>query len=90
MLDAVRRRTTAAHRLRRGRKGDPEWINRRRLLRAAERLTDEQRHKLFEKLTSAVLNDTHTNLFNRGQVIAVCSHDCRAPIRDRSPHTCRP
>ena len=36
------------------------------------------------------LNDTHTNLFNRGQVIAVCSHDCRAPIRDRSPHTCRP
>jgi transposase len=53
MLDAVRRRTTAAHRLRRGRKCDPEWINRRRLLRAAERLTDEQRHKLFEKLTSA-------------------------------------
>jgi YVTN family beta-propeller protein len=38
----------------------------------------------------AVDPDTHTNLFNRGQVIAVCSHDCRAPIRDRSPHTCRP
>ena len=38
---------------RRGRKCDPEWINRRRLLRAAERLTDEQRHKLFEQLTSA-------------------------------------
>lgn len=53
MLDAVRRRTTAAHRLRRGRKSDPEWINRRRLLRAAGRLTDEQRHKLFEILTSA-------------------------------------
>jgi hypothetical protein len=35
------------------------------------------------------LNDTHTNLFNRGQVTAVCSHDHRAPIRDRSPHTCR-
>jgi transposase len=30
-----------------------EWINRRRLLRAAERLTDEQRTKLFDKLTSA-------------------------------------
>ena len=53
MVDAVRRRTTQAHRLRRGRKGDPEWINRRRLLRAAERLTDEQRHHLFERLTSA-------------------------------------
>ena len=24
------------------------------------------------------------------KVIAVCSHDYRAPIRDRSPHTCRP
>jgi transposase len=53
MVDDVRRRTTQAHRLRRGRKSDPEWINRRRLLRAAERLTDEQRHTLFEKLTSA-------------------------------------
>ncbi|SNW17353.1 ISMsm4, transposase [Mycolicibacterium thermoresistibile] len=53
MVDEVRRRTTQAHRLRRGRKSDPEWINRRRLLRAAERLTDEQRHKLFVKLTSA-------------------------------------
>jgi transposase len=39
--------------LRRGRKSDPEWINRRRLLRAAERLTDEQRTRLFEQLTSA-------------------------------------
>jgi hypothetical protein len=39
--------------LRRGRKSDPEWINRRQLLRAAERLTDEQRTRLFEQLTSA-------------------------------------
>ena len=56
MLDAVRGRTRLRRgrpRLRRGRKCDPEWINRRRLLRAAERLTDEQRHTLFEKLTSA-------------------------------------
>jgi transposase len=53
MVDEVRRRTTGAHRLRRGRKSDPEWINRRRLLRAAERLTDEQRTRLFEQLTSA-------------------------------------
>jgi transposase len=53
MVDEVRRRTTQAHRLRRGRKSDPEWINRRRLLRAAERLTDDQRHTLFERLRSA-------------------------------------
>lgn len=53
MVDEVRRRTTQAHRLRRGRKIDPEWINRRRLLRAAERLTDDQRHTLFERLRSA-------------------------------------
>jgi transposase len=32
---------------------DPEWISRRRLLRAAERLTDEQREKLFDRLTTA-------------------------------------
>lgn len=53
MVDAVRRRVTQAQRGRRGRKSDAEWINRRRLLRASERLTDEQRHTLFEKLTSA-------------------------------------
>lgn len=53
MVDAVRRRVTQAERGRRGRKSDVEWINRRRLLRGSERLTDEQRHTLFEKLTSA-------------------------------------
>lgn len=53
MVDTVRRRVTQAERGRRGRKSDVEWINRRRLLRAAERLTDEQRATLFEKLASA-------------------------------------
>lgn len=43
MVDAVRRRVTWAQRGRRGRKADVEWINRRRLLRAAERLTTDQR-----------------------------------------------
>jgi hypothetical protein len=38
----------------------------------------------------AVDPGTHTNLFNNSQVIRVCSHDHRAPIRDRPPHTCRP
>ena len=53
MVDAVRRRVTWAQRGRRGRKIDVEWINRRRLLRGAERLTDEQRATLFAKLLSA-------------------------------------
>jgi transposase len=53
MVDAVRRRVTLAQRGRRGRKADVEWINRRRLLRGAERLTDEQRHTLFAKLLTA-------------------------------------
>lgn len=53
MVDTVRRRTTQAHRLRRGRKSDPEWINRRRLLRGAERLTDEQRCRLVAALDAA-------------------------------------
>ena len=53
MVDAVRRRVTLAQRGRRGRKTDVEWINRRRLLRGAERLTDEHRHTLFAKLLTA-------------------------------------
>ena len=32
---------------------DVEWINRRRLLRGAERLTDDQRTTLFAKLLTA-------------------------------------
>ena len=38
---------------RRGRKADVEWINRRRLLRGAERLTEQQRTTLFAKLLTA-------------------------------------
>lgn len=53
MVDTVRRRVTHSERGRRGRTSDVEWITRRRLLRAAERLTEEQRSKLFEKLTGA-------------------------------------
>ena len=53
MVDAVRRRVTWAQRGRRGRKIDVEWINRRRLLRGAERLTEEQRSTLFSKLLTA-------------------------------------
>lgn len=53
MVDAVRRRVTWTQRGRRGRKADVEWINRRRLLRGSERLTDQQRTTLFAKLLSA-------------------------------------
>ena len=53
MVDAVRRRVTLAQRGRRGRKADVEWINRRRLLRGAERFSAEQRDTLFAKLLKA-------------------------------------
>jgi transposase len=53
MLEAVRRRTTWDSRGRRGRKTDPEWINRLRLLRAAERLTAPQRARLVAALDAA-------------------------------------
>jgi transposase len=52
-VEAVRRRTTWESRGRRGRKADPEWINRRRLLRAAERLTEAQRARLVTALDAA-------------------------------------
>jgi transposase len=52
MIDDVRRRTTQALRGRRGRSCDPEWTSRRRLLRGVERLTLEQRIKMFAKLES--------------------------------------
>jgi len=50
MIDDVRRRTTQTLRGRRGRKCDPEWVSRRRMLRGVERLTDEQRLKMFDRL----------------------------------------
>ncbi len=50
MIDDVRRRTTQALRGRRGRSCDPEWTSRRRLLRGVERLTAEQRQRMFTKL----------------------------------------
>jgi transposase len=53
MVEAVRRRTTWESRGRRGRKADPEWLNRRRLLRGAERLTEAQRTRLIAALAAA-------------------------------------
>jgi len=52
-VEAVRRRVTWDSRGRRGRKADPEWLNRRRLLRGAERLTDTQRDRLVAALAAA-------------------------------------
>jgi hypothetical protein len=53
MVEAVRRRTTWDSRGRCGRKVDPEWLNRRRLLRGAERLTENQRARLIAALDAA-------------------------------------
>ncbi|GFG85593.1 ISL3 family transposase [Mycolicibacter algericus DSM 45454] len=53
MVESVRRRITWQTRGRRGRKANPEWINRRRLLRGAERLTDDQRACLVAALDVA-------------------------------------
>ena len=52
-LTKVRRRVTWDIRDRRGRKIDPEWANRRRLLRARERLSD----KSFAKMWNAVVSE---------------------------------
>jgi transposase len=46
----VRQRITQDHRGRRGRKTDPEWANRRRLLRGRERLTEAQFARMWNEL----------------------------------------
>ena len=60
-LTKVRRRVTWELRDHRGRKLDPEWANRRRLLRARERLSD----KSFTKMWNAIVSEDHT-----GQILS--------------------
>jgi transposase len=60
-LTKVRRRVTWDLRDRRGRKLDPEWANRRRLLRARERLSD----KSFTKMWNAIVSEDDT-----GQILS--------------------
>ncbi len=60
-LTKVRRRVTWELRDRRGRKLDPEWANRRRLLRARERLSD----KSFAKMWNAIVAEDDT-----GQILS--------------------
>lgn len=57
----VRRRITWELRDCRGRKIDPEWANRRRLLRARERLSD----KNFAKMWNAIIDEDNT-----GQILS--------------------
>ena len=57
----VRRRVTWDLRDRRGRKLDPEWANRRRLLQARERLSD----KSFTKMWNAIVSEDDT-----GQILS--------------------
>jgi transposase len=51
-LTKVRRRVTWDLRDRRGRKLDPEWANRRRLLTARERLSDKRFAKMWNQITT--------------------------------------
>ncbi|MGH3849641.1 MAG: ISL3 family transposase [Pseudonocardiaceae bacterium] len=60
-LTKVRRRVTWDLRDRRGRQLDPEWANRRRLLRARERLSD----KSFTKMWNAIVAEDDT-----GQILS--------------------
>jgi transposase len=56
-LTKVRRRVTWDLRDRRGRRIDPEWANRRRLLRARERLSDNS----FAKMWNAIVSEDDTS-----------------------------
>ncbi|GHE49868.1 ISL3 family transposase [Streptosporangium violaceochromogenes] len=49
-LTAVRQRITREERGRRGRATDPEWVNRRRLLRSRERLSDKSFTRMWNGL----------------------------------------
>jgi transposase len=60
-LTKVRRRVTWDLRDRRGRKLDPEWANRRRLLRARERLSQNS----FAKMSNAIVSEDDT-----GQILS--------------------
>lgn len=60
-LTKVRRRVTWDLRARRGRRADPEWANRRRLMRARERLSD----KSFAKMWNAIVSEDDT-----GQILS--------------------
>ncbi len=60
-LTKVRRRVTWDLRDRRGRKLDPEWANRRRLLRGRERLSDRS----FAKMWNAIIDEDDT-----GQILS--------------------
>jgi transposase len=60
-LTTVRRRVTWDLRDRRGRRIDPEWANRRRLLRARERLSD----KSFAEMWNAIVSEDHS-----GQILS--------------------
>jgi transposase len=60
-LTKVRHRVPWDLRYRRDRRADPEWANRRRLMRARERLSD----KSFAKMCNAIVSEDDT-----GQILA--------------------
>ena len=89
MLTEVRQRVTRQTRGRRGRRRDPEWAARRRLLTAHERLTPKAFARLWNSLIDAgdpgvqVLH-AYTVKENLRQLLALAgTHPERAQIRER-------
>src|SRR5215213_3321764 len=89
MVTEVRQHATRQARGRRGRKRDPEWAGRRRLLRAHERLTGEAFAKLWNSLVDAgdpgiQILHAYTVKEDLRSVLALAgTHPDRAQIRDR-------
>src|SRR5215213_6654251 len=89
MVTEVRQRATRAARGRRGRKRDPEWAGRRRLLRAHERLDPEAFAKLWNALVDAgdpgleILHAYTVQEDLRSLLALAGTNPDRAEIRDR-------
>jgi transposase len=89
MVTEVRQRSTRAARGRRGRKRDPEWAGRRRLLRAHERLTPEAFARLWDALVDAgdpgieILHAYTVKEDLRSLLALAGTHPDRDQIRDR-------
>lgn len=76
-LTAVRRRVTWAFHDRRGRKIDPQWANRRRLLTARERLSDKSFAKMRNRINA---------VDPRAQILSawIAKEELRYPAVDRA------
>lgn len=73
-LTAVRRRVTWAFHDRRGRKIDPQWANRRRLLTARERLSDKSFAKMRNRINAV---DPRAQILSAWIAKRSCAPCCR-------------